>query len=141
MVAFMALAAACGGSDAATSSSEPDRPTSAPAPTSAVAPPAASPVEPRGGTTTPQPVRWTSAVPVGDGRTLRVTWTSGVEPCYTLDRVNVVEDDRTVEVTVWEGQDSRVQNVACIDIAVAKTTTIRLDAPLGNRTVIDGTGE
>ncbi|MFF0310858.1 hypothetical protein ACFYSC_25810 [Streptosporangium sp. NPDC004379] len=96
------------------------------------------PVRPEGHTVNPRKARWLTAKPSKDGRSLRVVWWSGVEPCSVLDRVSVKETSRRVTVTLWEGPSSRKQNVACIDIAVKKVTTVKLKAPLGKRKVIDG---
>ncbi|GAA3109307.1 hypothetical protein [Streptosporangium carneum] len=96
------------------------------------------PVKPEGHTNNPRKVTWLSAKPSKDGRSLRVVWWSGVEPCHVLDRVSVKQTAKRVTVTLWEGESSKVQNVACIDIAVQKVTTVKLKAPLGKRKVVDG---
>ncbi|MEU9834301.1 hypothetical protein AB0D67_22475 [Streptosporangium sp. NPDC048047] len=96
------------------------------------------PVRPEGHTVNPRKARWLTAKPSKDGRSLRVVWWSGVEPCTVLDRVSVKETARRVTVTLWEGPSSKAQNVACIDIAVKKMTTVKLKAPLGKRKVVDG---
>jgi hypothetical protein len=83
-------------------------------------------------------VPWTSATPEGDGTRVRLVWWSGVEPCYTLDRVEVTESERQVTITVHEGTAQDMQNVACIEIAIEKTTTVELKSPLGDREIVDG---
>ncbi|WP_433352297.1 hypothetical protein ACQP25_04290 [Microtetraspora malaysiensis] len=95
-----------------------------------------APVKPRGGTVDPHKVRWTSAKPIRNGRYLRVTWWSGVEPCTMLDRVRVKETRGKVTVTLYEGRGKDAQ--MCVMIAVQKSTIVRLKAPLGDRKVIDG---
>ncbi|MEU4408326.1 hypothetical protein AB0F88_27725 [Streptosporangium sp. NPDC023963] len=99
---------------------------------------APKPTRPEGHTDNPRKVRWLKAKPSKDGRSLRVTWWSGVEPCNVLDRVTVRETSKRVTVTLWEGPSSKVQNVACIEIAIQKVTTVKLKKPLGARKVVDG---
>ncbi|MEU4533687.1 hypothetical protein AB0G15_02355 [Streptosporangium sp. NPDC023825] len=99
---------------------------------------APKPTKPEGHTDNPRKVRWLKAKPSKDGRSLRVTWWSGVEPCNVLDRVTVRETSKRVTVTLWEGPSSKAQNVACIEIAIQKVTTVKLKKPLGARKVVDG---
>ncbi|GAA0852203.1 hypothetical protein ACFQVD_28990 [Streptosporangium amethystogenes subsp. fukuiense] len=96
------------------------------------------PTRPEGHTENPRKVRWLKATPSKDGRSLRITWWSGVEPCNVLDRVTVRETAKRVTVTLWEGPSSKAQNVACIEIAIQKVTTVKLKKPLGARKVVDG---
>ncbi|MFJ2028363.1 hypothetical protein [Streptosporangium sp. NPDC087985] len=96
------------------------------------------PTRPEGHTDNPRKVAWLTAKPSKDGRSLRVTWWSGVEPCHVLDRVTVRETSKRVTVTLWEGPSSKVKNALCIDIAIQKVTTVKLKAPLGERKMIDG---
>ncbi|WP_433418912.1 hypothetical protein ACQP1V_04160 [Microtetraspora malaysiensis] len=97
---------------------------------------APAPVKPKGGTVDPRKVRWTSAKPIRNGRYLRVTWWSGVEPCTVLDRVRVKETRKKVTVTLYEGRGKDAQ--MCVMIAVRKSTIVKLRAPLGDRKVVDG---
>ncbi|WP_433221718.1 hypothetical protein [Microtetraspora malaysiensis] len=97
---------------------------------------ATAPVKPKGGTVDPRKVRWTSAKPIRNGRYLRVTWWSGVEPCTVLDRVRVKETRKKVTVTLYEGRGKDAQ--MCVMIAVRKSTIVKLRAPLGDRKVVDG---
>lgn len=97
--------------------------------------PSPTPVVPQGGTVDPHKVRWISAKPIKKGRYLRITWWSGVAPCWTLDRVKVKETRKKVTVTLYEG--SSKEGVSCILIALKKTTTVKLKAPLGNRKIVD----
>jgi hypothetical protein len=96
------------------------------------------PTKPEGHTDNPRKVRWLKATPSKDGRSLRVVWWSGVEPCTVLDRVTVRETSKQVAVTLWEGSSSKAQNVACIEIAIKKVTTVKLKQPLGHREIADG---
>jgi hypothetical protein len=73
-----------------------------------------------------RPVQITSLTPIVDGRnvTVQADWVSGIEPCYVLDHVDVSQDGTTFTVGLFEG--SSEQDVACIEIAVYKTTLIDL---------------
>lgn len=95
-------------------------------------------VKPRGGTERPHPVKFESAKPEAGGRTLAVTWWSGVEPCHVLDRVKVDYSSGSVEITLYEGQDPTQKHRACIEIAVRKRTLVPLRSPLDDRKVVDG---
>ena len=79
-------------------------------------------VIPHPGTTNPHPVAVEGIEPKVDGRrvTARLTWTSGVEPCYVLDSVIVNRDGTTIELTVVEGTTD--PNAMCIEIAMTKST-------------------
>ncbi|GAA2998251.1 hypothetical protein [Streptosporangium longisporum] len=96
------------------------------------------PTKPEGHTDNPRKVRWLKATPSKNGRSLRIVWWSGVEPCNVLDRITVRQTSKRVTVTLWEGPSSKVQNVACIEIAIQKVTTVKLKKPLGGRKVVDG---
>lgn len=75
---------------------------------------------------------------------LHVIWMTGVEPCYVLAGVDVVEDADQVSVTLSEGwlPDENGEAPVCIEIAEEVSTPIALDDPLDGRTLIDGaTGE
>ena len=53
-------------------------------------------------------------------------WWSGIEECYTTDSVQIARDDaaRTIKLTVMEGTNAG--DVACIDIALLKSTLVDL---------------
>ncbi|WP_242659203.1 hypothetical protein [Thermostaphylospora chromogena] len=152
MAGIALVCAGCGSADGAvsgaspTASSAPETPpdrvvstTLAPPDTVPATPTGSpSPVEPKGGVANPRAVPWDSATPVGDGKRVRLIWWSGVEPCYTLDRVDVKESASSVEITLYEGPPGDAGKVACIEIAVLKTTTVELDEPVGGRTLVDG---
>ncbi len=99
---------------------------------------APSPTKPKGHTIKPHKVRWVKATPSRDGRKLKIVWWSGVEPCNVLDHVKVKETAKSVTVTLYEGQARQSPDVACIEIAIQKTTTVKLKAPLDGRKIIDG---
>lgn len=66
-----------------------------------------------------------------DGRTVTVYWWGGVDSCYGLDEVRVDRDAGGAPIiTVLEGTLPDLGDVACIDIALSKATTITLDQPL-----------
>jgi hypothetical protein len=79
-------------------------------------------VIPHPGTTNPHPVAVERIVPRIDGRhvTAKLTWTSGVEPCYVLDSVIANRDGTAIEVTVVEGTTD--PTAMCIEIAMRKST-------------------
>lgn len=83
-------------------------------------------VIPHPGTINPHPVSVESIDARADGRhvTAKLTWTSGVEPCYVLDSVVVSKDGTTIDLTVVEG--SADQTAVCIEIAQAKSTIVDL---------------
>ena len=76
-----------------------------------------------------------------DSTTLEVHFYNGVEPCYGVDHVTVVTDAAdavTIEVGVGLNPDAGA--VACIELAQLQGVQITLDAPLGERSVIDVDG-
>lgn len=79
-------------------------------------------VVPRPGTINPHPVSVQKIEPAIDGRhvTVKLTWTSGVEPCYQLDSVIVSPDGNDIAITVLEG--SGQADVMCVEIAQQKST-------------------
>jgi len=83
-------------------------------------------VVPRPGTINPRPVAVEKIEPAIDGRhvTVKLTWTSGVEPCYQLDSVLVSHDGNDIALTVVEG--SGQADVMCIEIAQQKSTIVDL---------------
>jgi hypothetical protein len=102
--------------------------------------PKSSPVTPRPGMADVRAIGWDRVDVAGDGRTLTIHFWSGVEPCSVLDRVDVRYGDDAVTITLYEGHDPSAddEDVACIEIAVAKSVTIRLDGPLAGRDLVDG---
>jgi hypothetical protein len=95
-------------------------------------------VEPRPGMVNVQPIAFDHVDVGDDDRTLAVSFWSGVEPCYVLDRVEVVEDPGTITITLFQGSDPDVTNVACIDIALLKKVVVQVDGPVGARRIVDG---
>ncbi len=97
--------------------------------------PTALRVSPRPGLLDVRPQAWERAVPVGPRR-LSIEFYGGVEECQGLDRVEVEETRRRVTVTIFVGRVPDAE--ACIEIAVLKAVTVRLDRPLGDRELVDG---
>jgi hypothetical protein len=130
-----------GGSGNSTSNGSPDDPvTSEPI----IVDPGDDPGKPQFVTPTPgmadlHTVDWRKPVVSDDGRTVTVHFWSGVEPCYTLDHVDVQYSADEVTITLFEGHDPDPDaNTACIELAVWKATKIQLDEPLGGRKLVDG---
>jgi hypothetical protein len=77
-----------------------------------------------------------------DGRhvLVKITWTSGVEPCNVLDSVRVDRSDRHISITIVEGSSSR--DAMCIEIAMIKATIVDLgDLEPGTWTITSPNGE
>jgi hypothetical protein len=139
LVALLFMAVACGETPP-TSSASPSAPSNPPEQPVSVPAASPTPVTPVGNTLGTHKTKWISATPSADGRSLRLVWWSGVEPCTVLDRVEVAESTDKVVVTLYEGQDRRHPDAVCIAMAIQKTTTVTLSAPLGSRRVVDGAG-
>jgi hypothetical protein len=84
----------------------------------------------------PDPVRWESYSVSSDGRSLTFKYWSGVDACSKFDHASVDESPSRVVVTIWE-RDVTNGN-PCVAMAQEKFATVVLQAPLGNRTVVDG---
>jgi hypothetical protein len=79
------------------------------------------------------------AAVVGRAVTLRISYTSGVEPCYVLDSVLVTPGDHTFAITIREGHGPG--DMACVEIAVQKHTIVELgELDPGSYTITDTTG-
>lgn len=95
-------------------------------------------VRPRPGMADVRPVGWDKARQTPDGRKLRITYWSGVEPCNVLDRVEVAYKAEQIVVTLFEGHDPDAEDVACIEIAVKKVVVVALEEPVDGRRIVDG---
>ena len=75
-----------------------------------------------------------------DERRLAINYTIGVPECYgTIARPEVVETRRSVSVTLTRIPPKDLnKDTACIEIALLQSVDITLEAPLGDRTVLDG---
>ena len=83
-------------------------------------------VVPQPGQLDPQPVSVAGLTVSVNGRhvSVRLTWWSGVEPCYVLDSVGIARDGQTIVLTAIEGHGP--ERVACIEIAQLKATIVDL---------------
>ena len=120
--------------------SDPDSPVSSTPDPNATLPPGdrAQKVKPRPGMADVRAVGWDKAKPSASGRSLRVTYWSGVEPCNVLDRVKVDYSASKITVTLFEGHDPDAGDVACIEIALLKVVKVALDEPVDGRKIVDG---
>lgn len=100
--------------------------------------PAPEPVKPTGDAINVRKVRWDSAKPVARGHKVKLVWMSGVAPCTVLHKVKVKETSRKVTITLYEGSSPKAKDVACIMLAIQKTTTVKLKHALGKRKIVDG---
>lgn len=116
-----------GGSESPVSST-PGLPTPAPGPT-------ALSVSPQPGLVDVRPHIWDRFEQVGPRR-LRIEFSGGVEECEGLDRVEVDETANRVAVSLFVGRVPEAE--VCIEIAVLKSVIVRVDAPIGDRKVVDG---
>ena len=75
------------------------------------------------------------------GVTAELRWWSGVAPCSALDSVKVQKDEaaKTIRLTVIEG--SGPDDVACIDIAQLKATTVDLGVLAQGKWTISAEGD
>jgi hypothetical protein len=94
-------------------------------------------VKPQPGMADTHILSWEKATPKGKRHVIVEFW-SGVEPCYVLDHVDVDYGPKKVTITVWEGNDPLDEDEGCIEIAVLKSTKVKLSEPLGDRTIVDG---
>ncbi|MGH3315053.1 MAG: hypothetical protein ACRDO0_02815 [Nocardioidaceae bacterium] len=70
---------------------------------------------------------------------LQVQYATGLPECYgALDRAYVSESGDRVLVTLRVRPVAQPSNRPCPDIALVKDTLVRLDQPLGDRAVVDG---
>ena len=142
LIGVLLIVAACA-SGAPSPSTAPSEPTPTPPPTTAPDEPVTGvpglvfPLPGDGGPTNvvPQPgqrdVRPVSVEEIearvnGDRIAARLTWHSGVEPCYVLDSVLVARSGQTITLTIREG--SGPGDVVCIQIAQQKSTIVDLGA-------------
>ncbi|MCD6021624.1 MAG: hypothetical protein K0R20_1334 [Actinomycetia bacterium] len=95
-------------------------------------------VEPTPGMADVRPHIFDHVVVNDDGSSVTVYFWSGVEPCYVLDHMDVDEGPGAVTITLFEGHDTSAGDVACIDIALLKKVVVPLDAPVGDRRIVDG---
>ena len=98
-------------------------------------------VVPRPGMADPVAQGWDKAVATGD-RTVRVYFTSGVEPCTVLDTVKVTYTADKIVITMTSGRDPKVAaDTACIMLAEYRAVDVVLTQDIGTREFVDGTAE
>jgi hypothetical protein len=100
-------------------------------------------VEPQPGQQNVHPVTIEQLEATASGTTVSVDahWTSGVDPCYVLDRAEVAfnSDDKTVDLTLFEGTSD--PDAICVMMAVAKHTIVSFEVPsTGTWTIRDSQG-
>lgn len=78
-----------------------------------------------------------SLVAAGE-QTVEARFVSGVQPCTAVGRVDVVETESTVTVTVWIGTPASEKNTVCVAITQLHSVRASLGSPLGDRQLIDG---
>jgi hypothetical protein len=103
--------------------------------------PAGGFVVPKPGQLDVHPVAIDSFAARVDGTTIVVTatWTSGVEPCNTLDSIVVDPGAGTYAITIREGHGP--QEIACIMIAQVKKTEFEIPTGrAGTYTLVDSQG-
>jgi hypothetical protein len=142
--------AACGGDDADVRAAAPTSSSSTTAPPdSSVSSPPLDPgstvpsfsrgerVTPMRGAVDVHPLSFvTDEVQAVDGGVVVPFW-GGVAPCFVLARYEVDESAQAVTVALFAGHAPTKVDVACIELAKRYEVRIPLDAPLGNRTVVD----
>jgi hypothetical protein len=99
-------------------------------------------VMPKPGRLDPHPVGAQRLEASVDGRhvLVKVTWTSGVEPCNVLDSVKVETSGHEISLTVIEGSSDKM--AMCIEIAMDKATIVDLgELQPGTWTIRSTTGE
>lgn len=96
-------------------------------------------VEPRPGTRDPREHAAMELNRTDDPNVVEAIFWGGVEPCFVFDHAEVVETPEQVEITLIAGTDPEApEDVACIELAVQYRTLITLDAPVGDRAIVDG---
>ena len=147
-IASTLLISAC--ASAGSSPAPSDEPPPSPAPTASASPGIGEPepggvelVEPQAGQQNVHPVAVERMDATASGTVVSVDayWTSGVDPCYVLDRVEVRldNDDRTADVTILEGTSD--PDAICVMMAVSKHTIFSFEVPnTGTWTIRDSQG-
>jgi hypothetical protein len=97
-------------------------------------------VEPHPGTANmrPQTFDTTEQPPKATDGGVLVRFYGGVAPCFLFDHYEVEETSDSVTITLYAGSDPAQPDAVCIEIAALYEVLVPLDAPLGNRQVIDG---
>lgn len=69
-----------------------------------------------------------------DGRTVTVTFYGGVAECYSYE---LLMEESADAVFLRLKEHSRVKGQPCIELAVRREASARLDQPLGERKLVD----
>lgn len=96
---------------------------------------------PKPGQVDPRPVKLEELTADVLGRRVQVvaTWTSGVEPCYVLDRIVIEKGANSFTITLFEGRGPG--EPICIEIAKTKQASVDLGMlEPGTYTIADGAG-
>jgi len=89
----------------------------------------------------PVPLERLDATASGTAVSVDAYWTSGVDPCYVLDQIQVDTNanDQTVDVTIIEGTSD--PDAICVMMAVSKHTIFTFEVPeAGTWTIRDSQG-
>ncbi|HEX5148374.1 MAG TPA: hypothetical protein VFW02_04785, partial [Candidatus Limnocylindrales bacterium] len=87
----------------------------------------------------PVPAELLESAVDGHNVTIRITWTSGVEPCNVLDTILVDRTGDAIAITLREGH--AVGNKICIEIAKQKHALVDLgELEPGTYTISDAVG-
>lgn len=84
-----------------------------------------------------RPVRLDALRPVGDD-VVEAEFRAGAQPCVAVGRVDVAETEDDVAVTVWVGTPSDQVGTVCVQIVQRYAVRAALDAPVGDRALVDG---
>ncbi len=79
-------------------------------------------------------LQWAS----GEGTSLTVGYSSGVEPCFVTAEVIVSELPDVVSVTVLVGPERGSEDAVCIMLAELLAVEVELEEPVGDRRLVDG---
>jgi hypothetical protein len=142
--------AACGGDDDVSVGSpgvgdgttattvDPDTPVSSPPQTGDVPADGPERVEPLSGAVNVNPVSFDPAeAEATDGGVLVRFW-GGVAPCFVLSHYDVDETADSITVSLFGGSHPSEPDAVCIELAQQYEVLVLLDAPLGDRVLVDG---
>lgn len=91
------------------------------------------PIEPEGDVAGEGRVLSDGTLVSAEGNSITIGFWMGVETCYAVERVDVTETDSQVSVDIIVA--ARDVDAACIEIAEARSVTVELGEPLGDRTL------
>jgi hypothetical protein len=94
-------------------------------------------VEPRPGMADVRPVSFDPTEAEATGSAVLVRFWGGVDPCFVLDRYDVVETDEVVAIGLFAGSDPARPGAVCIELAQRYEVEVPLGAPLGDRDLVD----